>query len=104
MAKWNYAALSKAAKQNGGPEKLVEKLVHAGYNKGRASTLPLIGVIAVGSGALGFAISRAIDILKEKKAISPEELEHAKTEIIEGIKEYDAAHPESYEEDVPVEE
>ena len=34
MENWKYAILSKVAKQNGGPEKFVEKIYQAGVDKG----------------------------------------------------------------------
>ncbi len=94
---WDYAELSKAAKEAGGPEKLMDLLVESGKNAGHKEMLPLVGV-AVGIGALGYAgISKLIKFFKKKEEISPEAVEAAKTELIKGIREYDAAHPETEE-------
>ena len=82
---WDYAELSKAAKEAGGPEKLMDLLIEAGKDSGHKEMLPIVG-IALGIGALGYAgIS---------KKISPEAVEAAKAELIKGIEEYDAAHAE----------
>lgn len=92
---WDYAELSKAAKEAGGPEKLMDLLVETGKNAGHKEMLPLVD-IAVGIGALGYAgISKLVKFFKKKEEISPEAVEAAKKELIKGIQEYDAAHPET---------
>ena len=85
---WDYAELSAEAKKNGGPEKLVEKLI----NSGKAEMVPWIGVAAVGGIAIGIGIQKLIDYFSAKKAESKEAVEEAKREIIQGIKAYDAEH------------
>jgi hypothetical protein len=77
----------KDGKKNGGPEKLVEFLIKSGEKK----VLPWVGVAFVGGVAITVGVKKAIDYLKEKKAISSVEVESAKIELIQGIKEYDAA-------------
>lgn len=89
MKTWNYANLSKLAKANGGPEALVDKLV----NSGKLQMLPWIG-IAFGC---GIAAPKLVQHIKRLKAKSTAELEAAKQEVIQGIKEYDAAHNEETE-------
>ena len=89
MKTWNYANLSKLAKANGGPEELVDKLV----NSGKLQMLPWIGV-AFGC---GIAATKLVQYFKQLKAKSTAELEAAKQEVIQGIKEYDAAHNEETE-------
>lgn len=89
---WDYAELSKAAKEAGGPEKLMDLLVESGKDAGHKEMLPLVG-IAVGIGALGYAgISKLIKFFKKKEKISPEAVEAARQELIQGIKDYDATH------------
>ena len=91
---WDYAELSKAAKEAGGPEKLMDLLIESGKNTGHKEMLPVVG-IALGIGALGYAgISKLVKFFKEKKDISPEAVEAAKAELIKGIEEYDAAQSE----------
>ena len=91
---WDYAELSKAAKEAGGPEKLMELLVESGRDAGRKEMLPKVG-IAAGLGALGcVGIIKLVKFLKKKKKISTEAVEAAKAELIKGIEEYDADHPE----------
>lgn len=85
---WDYAELSAEAKKNGGPEKLVEKLI----NSGKAEMVPWIGVAAVGGIAIGIGIQKLKDYFSAKKAESKEAVEEAKREIIQGIKAYDAEH------------
>ena len=94
---WDYAELSKTAKAAGGPEKLIDLLIESGKDSGHKEMLPVVG-IALGIGALGYAgISKLVKFLKKKKQISPEAVEAAKAELIKGIKEYDATHPEEDE-------
>ena len=93
---WNYAELSKAAKDAGGPEKLMDLLVQSGRDAGHKDMLPAIG-IAMGIGALGYAgVKKVIQYFK-RRSVSPDAVEVAKKELIEGINEYDAMHPDSNE-------
>lgn len=99
---WNYAELSKAAKEAGGPEHLIGLLIESGKDAGHKEMLPLVG-IAFGLGALGYAgISKLVSFFNKKKKISPEAVEAAKTELIQGINDYDASHPE-YNKDTTIE-
>ena len=93
-ADWDYAKLSKAAKEVGGPEELINVIIEAAKDTGHKEMLPVVG-IALGIGALGYAgISELVKYFKKKKKISPKAVDAAKSELIQGIKEYDAAHPE----------
>lgn len=91
--KWNYAELSKLAKENGGPEKLVELLV----DSGKKSVYPWVGVAFTGGVVLTIGVQNAIKYLKEKRKTSSLAVEEAKQELIQGIKEYDASHQEEAE-------
>jgi len=84
---WNYAKLSKMAKDSGGPEKLVEILIKSGEKK----MLPWIGVACAGSIALTIGVIKIINYFSQKKNISPDEAESAKNELIQGIKNYDTS-------------
>jgi hypothetical protein len=83
---WNYAELSKMAKDSGGPEKLVELLVKSGEKK----MLPWVGAAFAGGITLTVGVQKTMDYLVQKKAISTAEVESAKKELIQGIKKYDA--------------
>lgn len=83
---WNYAELSKMAKECGGPEKLVELLVKSGEKK----IYPWVGVAFTGGIALTVGVRKIIDYLAQEKVISTAEVESAKKELIQGIKNYDA--------------
>lgn len=89
---WDYAELSKAAKAAGGPEKYVEMLELASKHAGKREMLPWIGVASVGASLLTATTIRAMDYFKLKKKMNQIEIERAKEEIINGIKEYDATH------------
>ena len=82
---WNYAELSKAAKEAGGPEALMDVLVDSGRKSGRKDMAPLV-LIALAAGA---GIMKAIDYFTEKKKESTKKVEAAKEELIQGIKDYD---------------
>jgi len=83
---WNYAELSKLAKANGGPEKLVDIPVKSGEKK----VLPWVGVAFAGGIALTVGVQKIIEYFSNKKATSDSEVESAKKELIQGIKDYDA--------------
>ena len=84
MAKnWSYANLSKLAKVNGGPEKLVEKIENAGFVKGVIfSGVSLFTVWAVKRSYK--AVKKYLTSMDSEKA-----LESAKQELINGINAYD---------------
>ena len=85
---WNYAELSKAAKENGGPEKLVEMLV----DSGKKSMMPWLGVALASGVGLAIGNQRIVQHLKEKSLPSKSAVEAAKAELIKGINDYDATH------------
>lgn len=94
---WNYADLSKAAKAAGGPEKLVEMIANENMKMGKKSMLPWIGLAIGLSSAVTIAIEKTVAHFREKEAASKEALEEAKVKLIQGIKNYDALHPEETE-------
>ena len=81
----------------------MDLLIESGKDTGHKEMLPVVG-IALGIGALGYAgISKLVKFYKKKKKISPEAVEAAKAELIKGIENYDAAHPEENEDGAPEE-
>jgi hypothetical protein len=95
---WNYAELSKAAKAAGGPEKLLSMVEEGGKvigrMEGQASMLPWIGIAAMTASALTAGVIRLADHYSTKKVVTQEAVNEAKAELVQGIKEYDAAHSE----------
>ena len=91
---WDYAELSKEAKIAGGPKKYVELLDKASKDAGKMEMAPWIGVAAIGASLLTAATIKVVDYLKSKKKNNAAEIEKAKEEIIKGIKEYNATHPD----------
>lgn len=91
---WDYAELSKAAKVAGGPEKYVEMLELTSKDAGKMEMLPWIGAAAVGASLVTVAAIKVVDYFKAKKKKNEIEIAKAKEEIINGIKEYDAMHPD----------
>ena len=88
---WDYADLSKTAKAAGGPEALTELLIQSGMKQ----MVPWIAFFsAVGIGA-GICVTKAVEFFRNRKKISNQDVELAKQEIIRGINEYDAMHPET---------
>ena len=83
---WPYAELSKAAKECGGPEKLVEQLIASG----RKEMLPWIGVAAAGGAVAMVGSQKAFQYFSRKYMVSQEEAAAAKEELIAGIKNYDS--------------
>lgn len=90
---WDYSKLSKLAKENGGPEHLVDMLI----SSGKKGMIPWIA-IAFGFGiGVTLAAQKVYRYFKDKKK-SNKELEMAKQELIQGIKEYDKSQLTSEEE------
>ena len=69
-----------------------EKIIEASKKSARLEMLPWVGVAVAGASALTAGVIKLYDFFKKKKAASEAEIEAAKTEIINGIKEYDALH------------
>lgn len=109
---WDYAKLSALAKQNGGPEALVNKIVsasksegcrigfvkgiNAGYNKGVTDTLCVVFIIVGVSLIAYFSYKWYVKkVIKQLEEIPTDELEEAKKELIDGIKAYDQKQSES---------
>ena len=93
---WDYAKLSKAAKEKGGPQKLVDELIDFGKELGKAEGrkdmrvyVELAGVIGILGGAL---LLKIYQLFNEKKEISPEAIEETKVMLINGIEKYDSTH------------
>lgn len=91
---WDYAELSKAAKAAGGPEQYVELLEKSSKDAGKIEMAPWIGVAAIGASLLTAATIKVVDYFKYKKKNNVAEIEKVKEEIIKGIKEYNATHPD----------
>lgn len=91
---WDYAELSKVAKAAGGPEKYVDMLEKVSKDAGKIEMAPWIGVAAIGASLLTAATIKVVDYFKSKKKNNEAEIEKATEEIIKGIKEYDATHPD----------
>ena len=104
---WDYAELSKAAKAAGGPEKLVNMIEEGakavGRVEGQSSMVTWIWLAALGASALTAGVIKLVDHFKAKKAISQAAVDEAKAELIQGIKDYDLAHPEENEDATPKE-
>lgn len=95
---WDYANLSKMAKDNGGPEQLVDTLVKSGREEGekigRKQMIPLL--IFATLGVWGFDKYKSWQ--NKKKEEDKRKLEESKRELINGINEYDANHNATNEE------
>ena len=91
---WEYAELSKAAKAAGGPEALMEQVTEDAKQEGRDEMTPVVLAACAIGGLLGWGVPKVVNIFKGffgKKKPSEEEISAAKAEIIQGIKDYDAA-------------
>lgn len=93
MAQWDYADLSKAAKDAGGPKKYLELIEKASRKAGRKDMVPVIGEAII----VTAVTIKLIDYFKSKKKSSKNEIEYAKQELIQGIKEYDTQHKDDVE-------
>lgn len=88
---WDYAELSKKAKEYGGPEKLIEIIFNDGRSTGhREMKTIVVGGVIVGI-AVGVGMKMAIDYIYKKVVISKSDVEKSKAQIINGINEYDIA-------------
>lgn len=98
---WDYAELSKAAKAAGGPEKLLDLIEAGGKSigriEGRSSMVPFIGCAALAASVITAGLIKLNDHFKAKKTISQAAVDKAKAELIQGIRDYDAAHLEETE-------
>ena len=89
---WDYAELSKLAKQTGGAEKCIEIIEKSSRSAGKVEMIPVLGAAIAGTAVLTAVTMKAIEYFKAKRKQSQAELEQAKQELIDGIKQYDAEH------------
>ena len=92
MKNWPYAKLSQLAKAYGGPEQLLEKISKTSAESAKRQTnkkwgiaTPFIVAASIGAGVIA---TKLIEKHKSNK-ITDEDVEAAKSEIINGIREYD---------------
>ena len=85
---WDYAELSKLAKQTGGAEKCIEIIEKSSRSAGKVEMIPVV----IGAVALTAVTMKAIEYFKAKRKQSQAELEQAKQELIDGINQYNAEH------------
>lgn len=83
---WDYAKLSHAAKEAGGPEKLVDGIITISKKSGRQEMIPVVAVSSVIFGFVGILIGKKSQKKKEQ------ELEEFKKDLIDGINDYDNNH------------
>ncbi len=91
---WDYADLSKQAKAAGGPEAFVDAIAKAHEDQGKRSMYPWMAGVGILCATAGAVVTKLIEHFREKWAVSKAKLEVTKEELIQGIKDYDAAHPE----------
>ena len=93
---WDYAKLSREAKDYGGPEKFVDVLEEAskavGRTEGQEEMFPWLVVSAVGGVILTYITIKGLGWFNKKKDISQREVDTAKTDMISDIKEHDVTH------------
>ena len=99
---WNYAALSKMAKENGGPEELIRKIVSISFSKGMregnknvTKACFITGVAcATITGLTCATIVLVRDKRKKKEELKAKELAESENQLINGIYVYDETHNE----------
>lgn len=94
---WNYADLSHAAKECGGPEALMEIIEDQGFQEGiKRGRIQTVLILAC-SVAVTFVITHREKIASfcetRTKKITRKECEAAKDTLIQGIKEYEENRP-----------
>ena len=89
---WDYAELSKLAKQTGGAEKCIEIIEKSSRSAGKVEMIPVLGAAIAGTAVLTAVTMKAIEYFKAKRKQSQAELEQAKQELIDGINQYNAEH------------
>ena len=83
---WNYAELSKLAKESGGPEALMNILVQSG----KKEMIPLVvisGITGIGIGVLG---TKIVEHMLDESNNNSLLVEQSKKELIDGIYNFEA--------------
>ena len=81
MKDWNYAQLSRSAKQMGGPEKMVETITSNARTNGRMDMLPWIGLAMV----VGYGAKLIVEKVKGRIERRKEEARKAEEELIQAM-------------------
>ena len=82
---WNYTELSKAAKESGGDEQLVDNLI----SEDKAEMLPVVGLAFLAGSAITVGVQKAVRYYQNKRVETKQRADDARAELIQGIKEYD---------------
>ena len=89
---WEYAELSKQARAAGGAQALVNKIEEGGRQKGRDEMKPVVILTGIFSFVGGVVIPKIYHHFKGKKVAVQIESGNAKTELINGIDDFDNTH------------
>ena len=91
LAEFDEEKFAKSLFEQGKAEGIKEGIIK-GKAEGKAEMMPVLGVAIAGAVALTAVTMKAIEYFKAKRKQSQAELEQAKQELIDGIKQYDAEH------------
>lgn len=83
---WDYAKLSKMAKEAGGPELLVDFLVESGKRAGRKEMILVVCLGTFLGGAAVVVFSECKKYIKSKEEIYQNKVETAKQKVVQEIK------------------
>ena len=89
---WDYADMSKQISEAGGPQAFVDQKEEKGRQKGRDEMKPYIWIASATAAVITAVAAKTISYFKSKKAVVQIESENAKTELINGIEDYDNTH------------
>ena len=86
---WDYADMSKQISEAGGPQAFVDQKEEKGRQKGRDEMKPVVIITSIVSLIVGAAAPKVYHFFKGKRAAIQTESGNAKTELINGIEDYD---------------
>ena len=95
---WEYAEMSKVAKELGGPAKLADALEQVGRDQERAIWIPRTCAASVIMLGVGMIIPHIQSRYYRRWIEAEERRARARSELINCIKEYDERHPDYPEE------
>lgn len=86
---WDYADMSKQISEAGGPQAFVDQKEEKGRQKGRDEMKPYIWIASATAAVITAVAAKTISYFKSKKVAVQIESGNAKTELINGIEDFD---------------
>lgn len=89
MRTWDYAQLSRMAKESGGVRELIRILKEAGRQQGRREMIPCVVAAAAAGAGITYVYGKICRTLHSKHHVSAQEIREAEESLVRTFEEYE---------------